>query len=695
MRNFKTIVFLLLIVIILNGLLSPKSYSLARLSYGFFFAFIIAGLLYIAIFQSSGADLNQNSDIRITTDKDGFFRMKVFLTLITCLILANAIIGIRYFAFFNPKGFDTPHYIYALKTIYSGTFTLDLIFHPLVIFVLTPLVYVFNGDPFLIGISIPFYIGSIFTIVVFTSSRVINKSLVYSLLVTSFAVSNFLFVRLTYDLFSQTLFIALFYAVIMRFTKLSKMAVFAKSSLQNKFFLTISIVLVLMLLTDVTLSIITYIFLGIILLIRKPKILQLRTDNSMKKPALTIISLVAIIILMITISGYAQRLWDLWWRIINYELSLFKPTSGWEWIIYKESLPILILCALSVAFFVIKNGTIIEVDFVNLLALWSSYIFLLIFVTGYIQSYRFILLIPISTIAANGVYCILNEPFFLHRFWKFKKIQISHIVGVVLIVIVAAATLPSATILEYEFFPKNTSVLSDLASRYGFDSSDVTYLIHRQATESPYWYNAYLGRNVFIGNITQFLASNITTSTIIFHEDFFPLNGLTRLISEPLGTGVYRVNTSYLELPRMELFNRWTTQVKVNFTEYPMNISNFGIFGYINVTGNGAITAIFYDTNPQKLIGGITRKLARQVTFQELFLIYEGNVTANIAIEFYNSNAFIGCARFRGIGNEDMFFLTTLTNDIIIDEYRITLSGSGTNTIQTLRIKLISFGVAD
>jgi len=687
-------VFLLLITIILNSLLSVKFYSLTSFFSGFFFSFIIVGLLYIAIFQSFRSAPSQNLEINMATEKDDFPKIKVFLTLTACLILASVIIGFRYLTFFNPKGFDTPYYVYVLKTFYSRTFTPDLIFHPLVVFALTPLAYVFNGDTFLIGIAIPFYIGLILTIIIFTSFRIINRSLAYSSLATTFAVSNFFFIRLTYDLFSQTLFTALFYLMIAMLTKLFRMTGSTELSPQdkNRFLLNISIVLILMLLTDVTLSIVTYIFLGIIFLIRKPKVLRPRTDNSTEKLIIAVISLaVIVIILIIIISGYAQKLWNLYWKIITYELSPFKPRQGWEWIIYKETLPILALCSLSVVFFIVKNGAFAESDLVNLLALWSSYIFLLIFVTGYAQSYRLILSIPISTIAGNGVYNIIKEPIFQRNFPKFKKIRVSQIVGIGLVVTVIATLLPSATIPEYEYFPKNTAILSYLASHYGFDSPDVTYLINRQATESPYWYNAYLGRNVFIGNITELLTSNVTTK-IIFHEDLYPLVGLARLISDPLGNGVYLVNTTYLELPRMELFQRWATQVKVNYTDYPMNISNFKIFGRINVANDDGIITTFNDTDPRALIGGITRKLERQVTVQELFLIYEGNTTVNIAVEFYYSNTFLGYARIQGIANSD-FCLITLTNSIVIDEYRITLSGSGTNTTQTLKLKLISFGV--
>ena len=88
-----------------------------------------------------------------------------------------------------------------------------------------------------------------------------------------------------------------------------------------------------------------------------------------------------------------------------------------------------------------------------------------------------------------------------------------------------------------------------MVSYFGFNPTGVIYLIDKRevANVSPYWYNAYLGDNVFIGNINQLLAHNVTVSKIVIHEDLHPLDYILRSLSELIGDGIYLVNITYFK----------------------------------------------------------------------------------------------------------------------------------------------------
>lgn len=691
LRASNQVLFLLAITLIICSLLLPRAFSWQDFIKRFLFSFSIVGMLHIAINYALEMLRTQNSCT--IQAKCALKHSKLFFVsaLCICLFLANVVVYIRYIPSFNPKGFDTPYYVYTLRSFYFGKFEFELFFHPLVIFLFMPLSYLFNGDPFLIGISLPFMSASVFTILVFVSIYEVSKSTNRSLTVTAFSILNFFFVRLTYDLYSQTLFIGF---LCLTFAMLKSTLGTCESAYSLKRWIMIGTLLVALFLIDPTSSFIAYVFFIIVFLLKPPK-LTTKTETITLKKILIVVALLLFCIIAIMFSlGLFQNFLRLYTRILESELSIFKPQPNWDWIVYVETMPVLFLFAVSIAYFMARKNH--SDEFTMLLILWSSYILGVIFITGYIQSYRLLLFIPLSIIMGNGIYSILNEPIFWISLPKLKVVKLKYILGLALILIVGVEIVPKAYIADYEYYPKDiTSVLSDMAFVGGFGSSDVLYVVYKWPNVSIYWYNVYLGKNVFIGDVMQLLESNISTSKILSHQKMYPLKGLTRLVADPLDKQVFLINTSYLRLPVMELFQRWTTQITVSYIEHPINISNFAMFGNLNISKNDDITITFQDTYKKTLIGGLTRRLQENITADEIFLIYNGNITSTLTIELYRSKSMVQSIKMYAIKSNEIFSLVNLADTIVFDEYRILITGNGNGTLQTLTLNLISFGTSN
>ena len=193
LRKMVVMLTLMTMASLLQYLLLEKTANLIRILQGFTFSWIIVGTSYLSLLYLLRRVFTQGSkNILLIQENDysNFPIRRIILALTICIVLANLLVGLRYLNSFNPKGFDTPYYVYRVKEIYAGEFSPSLSYF-LITLLLTPLAYIFNGDPFFIGVTIPFYIASIFTIITFISFLIMNKSLADSLFITICAVYNF------------------------------------------------------------------------------------------------------------------------------------------------------------------------------------------------------------------------------------------------------------------------------------------------------------------------------------------------------------------------------------------------------------------------------------------------------------------------------------------------------------------------
>lgn len=657
------------------------------------FNFTLMGLLSIVFFEQSDSQKKNSSD-KIKKALQGSLKSKIAAVTL-CLILANSIIYLRYIPSFNPKGFDTAYYIYTLRSIYLGKYGPDSFYHPIATILLLPLAFLFEGDPFSIGVYAPFLICSTFVILLLTSFYLLRKSPSYTSFVTIFSVANFFFIRMSYDLFAQTLFMG-----ILMFAMSNLATIWCNKNYSAKTFLYFTISLVAMLLIDFTLSVIAYIFFLIITLTIKP------IRNKVIRPKITRKILLAAILAMSTLSLVVMaselgiKFMTIYNVIISEELSPFHLNPRWDWIICKETLPLLLFSAISVAYLVTQKVNQVEQKMIKLLALWSGYVLTLIIISGYEQSYRLILLFPISSITGMGIYHILEK---LHHLLqegslKMKKGNLNYILMPGVVGIIILAVLPIAYIPQYEYFPtpQMQTALSEISSIYGFNSPDVLFLVSKQPNVSPHWYKAYLGRNIFVGSIEQFLESNTTARIIVVHRELYDVRGLVRLISDKVNRNLYLVNLSYLHMPVVDLYDRWTKQVNVTFQENSFNKSYFKKFGDIDIVFNDTFLSIkFFDNKTTgKIIGGIRRPLNMEIQASEVFLVYNGDVNGQIRIEFYYNNRFVGSIISSSLlqnSSGDRFCLATL-DQITFDEYRIVIMSNNSHKQKEINISLISFG---
>jgi len=334
LRKMVVMLTLIIIALLFQYLLLERSANLIRIFHGFTFSWIIIGMSYLTLFYLFRQIFTHDSKNNRLIQKKGYSNFpirRIILALAICIILTNFLVSLRYLSSFNPKGFDTPYYVYTIKKIYSGEFSPTLPYF-LITLLLIPLAYIFNGDPFFIGIVIPFYIATIFTIIVFISFLIMSKSLVHSLFITICAVSNFFFIRLTYDLFSQTLITSLFYLLIVIFT----------DSFQNNInrkdyhisFLKAGIILTLIFLTNIALSFIIYVFFVLLSLIQTIKLFKINAEkieaNNKSKvfaPILIINTLFAITYYIIFVHNIGN-ITNLYIQIVTHETFFYDQDQG-------------------------------------------------------------------------------------------------------------------------------------------------------------------------------------------------------------------------------------------------------------------------------------------------------------------------------------------------------------------------------
>jgi hypothetical protein len=688
--TLRVIIFLLLASILFAIFLLPKAFSWLEVFQRLIFLFILMGCLYISVFQF--ADAPQRSVEQTVVSKTNNQKIVVFAAFLICVLIANLIIIIRFAKLPNPQGFDTPYYVYGLRSIYLGEISSDLFYHPLVTVMMLPLAYFFGGNPVSIGIGLPFVIGSFFASAIFVGSYLLKRSVAFASLAAIFSVSSFFFVRLTYDLYSQTIFIAFFYLLLVAFTKFLGIHDQSEVDKRKRYFMIIGILSIALFSIDPTSAVIVFLFFVLFLTLNGHHRAKLR---GIDRHVLKIIALIAFSVAVIAsfsfVSGLAQKFFELYANIINNELSIFQPRANWDWVVYLQTWPIMILCAVSVGYFSMKKYEAVNKDFVKLLGFWMTYLLFLILMTGYSQSYRLILFMPFSLIAAIGVYSLLSQRVFSRSFLKLYKINWA--IGLSLMIIVIIAIVPSAFLQGYQYFPENASQLSDLGSKYG--SNPYTYyLVSQQIDFSPYWYNVYLGKNVFIGNSNQFLSSNVSVSKIIVDQQFFNVDSFIRLISDPLGDGVYSLNRTYLQASPEELEQRWEGAMSNIHTDSPANDAKFIVWGDIDVVRNVNNSAVLFmnDSSLGTLIGGGTDVLSEPIEANCMLLLYGGNFTSDINLEFYANGTFVSGIKLQRLFVNQNIATASIEKTILFDEYRVVLVGFGRNITENLKLDLVSFG---
>lgn len=314
-KIFNKLFFLLWVSFVVYSLMSANPYVWTDYIKTFLFSFVALGCLYLSINQSIKS--NQAPEYSEKPERFSRLNAKLLAAVMVCFVITNVIIGIRFLVSFSPQGYDTPYYVYNLRSVYFGKIGSETIVHPLVMLLLSPLAYIFQGDPINMGIAMPFFIGSFFVGTIFVSSYILRKSAIYALMASIFSVSNFFFVRLTYDLYSQTIFMSLFYVLLILFLKFLTQDS-SESPTKNKYIILMGILFVLMPLIDPTFSALVYLFFAFLFLSRRLPYRKFKIQNALrKKLAITIGVSMAAIFCYMFISGISQNLASLYLRVLE------------------------------------------------------------------------------------------------------------------------------------------------------------------------------------------------------------------------------------------------------------------------------------------------------------------------------------------------------------------------------------------
>lgn len=624
-------------------------------------------------------------------------KLGLILALVLCLLIMAVLISLRFVQTPSPQGFDTPFYVYSLRQIYYGDFFSFLYHvHPLILLFFMPLAFIFGASPVTLGFWLPFVAGSIYVLLVFFSFYSLKKSVFYAALVTLFSFSNFFFVRLSYDLYSQLIFLGFFWLALAFFIKIFRYSDCSRVVNRKKYATAFFAVLLCLLFIDPTVSLITYVFFALVFFLsyRKQFSFSIFLGENKKKTVLILlffILVICVILAFLVQTGYLINQFDLYSRIFGSELAPFRLSSSWDWIIFNETLPVLLLAFFACLYFIFNRKSFYANDVLSYLFLWSAFIFSFIFMTGYSQAYRFFILLPLSLIIGHFVYSFISS----NLFKKFRKSKITAFLSVVgcfsVIFVVLAASFSSAYISAYVYYPNDSTIdaLAQLGHEFKFGQTGVTYLVNNPSGFSSYWYYAYLGPNVFFG--TVFDAATLNSSNRIFSNvAICPLNGLTKFFTDPLDGGSYEVNTkvNYLQYSETALLGMWSSNM-VNVTSIVCPEEYF-VWGHISVNSKGNSTNIAFYDQTNGVVGGLAYHRSSKLTVNECFSMLSGNFSAPLSIEFYNSGKFVKSLVLNDVPGKNCSVLHF--GAITFDEYRLVFKGIDAKTTQGYYLESLSFG---
>lgn len=687
-NKLNVTLFILFFSLLLACLMPMDTYLVSTVATNFLFSVILLSSFYLIFVQSftrlRSPNLENGSSEK--TFRDG--KLSFILFLILSVVIVNVIVLYRFLQDPNPQGFDTAFYVYCLRQIFSGNIAyLTNVPHPLILAIFAPVSFVLGGSPTQLGFALPFVAGSIFVCLVFFAFYMLKRNSLYAGLIAVFACSNFFFIRLSYDLFSQLIFLGVFYLSLAFFIKGIRQdsQIRANKSYKIMFIIT----LLFMLFIDPTVSFIIYGFYGLVIVLSCNKGVAKNYGFVGKLWFyLLLVSGGVVVFIILYAVGYVDSLVKLYSVILGSELAPFRLPASWNWIIFNETLPMLFLAAFSCLFFIVKPKIFLKDNVLYLLLFWSGLIFSLIFLTGYLGSYRFFLLLPFSILAAHGVYYLL-----ISGDANIKKIfpkKTNYLVSLGLIVVVVSSIFSVAYLPSYSYYPVDMQAIPEINALYEFNEPSVRILVNQPGAFSSFWYEAYFGSNVFIGPTTRILDENATSYTIITHTDFSQLVGLNALLAQRVSGNVYKINATYLSMSELELYQRWES--KTNITYQALDFSNINYQGELNITNIEGVTIMFNDT-ASGVVGSIEQELPKSIPADECFAVFDGNLSQPIMIELINSDQVVASFRLDAIPGKN-FGLEHFGN-YTFDSLRISFIGGQTYNLQIFSLRMLSFGVLE
>lgn len=418
------------------------------------------------------------------------------------------ILGLRFALSPFPQGSDTPQYLHAANSILFR-FDLDPLsqLHSvgigrwatvLGITTLRVILLPVPGQPELLTVIVaPVLLGIFYSLSIFVFMHRLLGDRQLAVWGAFLAPISFLTIKLSYDLFAQFLGQAL---SILALTGFFMLLLQGKGRARTTATL-YAVSLLAHMWTWAVFVVISSIVLGWALLAdSKGRVAKLRIGLRVLGPSFLLIALLAIALSSVRSDAlYPYSVGD---------ARLFSLPEGWLWIGGWESAVVWSLGLVGLLLLVSRRS--ISAVRVPLL-LWTATISATVFITGFRDSYRFLIMYPMPILVALGMRHLLTQlrrpPRRVGAVGR-PALAVRVVPAVALVLVLAGSVIPWAYIPEWRYFPGDAaySQLVEIRNRYGFGNQSVLVLIdHRNFEQGFLWASAVTGAQVYPGNLLSLL----------------------------------------------------------------------------------------------------------------------------------------------------------------------------------------------
>ncbi len=490
--------------------------TLPTLSFAFFFAFYATSLVVVFVsvavpgFRKVFFSLPRHipEPPRARAGFGGRFRALFPLTPLEWSVVVGAnigFLGLRYVLFPWPQGSDTPLYVDAANSLFLQS-DLSLMLRVWgigvgrwltvgIIAALRALLGFAPGNPELTTIAIvPILFGIVYSLSLYGFAHLLLGDKRFAFWAGAIAPVSFLTIRLSYDLFAQFLGQAL------SILALGGLVAYTLSGRPQP--RATGILYVLALLAHMwTWAVFAMISAGFLAwaLVANPAVWRgtLRRGASVLAPSVALAVAMSIALTSIRFAA-----------LYPFSVGDARPFSfpeGWYWIGGWESMVVWGLgCFGLVAIASRRYDATAKAP----LLLWTSLLSATVFVTGFDQSYRFLIMYPMPILVVVGLRYVGEHLGVPSPRTRRREEALHRAVPVAMILLLVGSVLPYTYIAEWTYWPGEAAYkeLVQVRQTYGFGNRSVLILIEPRYFETGLlWASAVTGAEVYPGNLISLL----------------------------------------------------------------------------------------------------------------------------------------------------------------------------------------------
>ncbi|MGQ4832779.1 MAG: hypothetical protein ACP6IS_02635 [Candidatus Asgardarchaeia archaeon] len=453
-------------------------------------------------------------------------------------------------------GFDSPYYIYNAELVHHfGLITFLRISRPIPT-AIAYLFYLLFGDNFdLIGVAMPITLALLYAFLILFAIFFKTKDYRFSIYVGLAAPLNYIFTRASYDLYGQLLanaFLIVFLIVMASILETEKLS--SKGLL--KLIFSLSFILGLLYFTHFWTTLVTMLFAYVAVIIAAiNEYIKTKQLTSKLKNIFSILFLLIIFGVVGTIVKFNLVEWFL--GLIGKDIFPFTIPSGWVW---YPSVEIPIIWVISIIGCVTLFKKSESLGFVTLL--WTIYVTSLVFILGYVQTYRIFLLYPLPIFVGAGLDALHDNLLKAKHIRFYKRIiklpNNKRLFTIIFMFMVLSLLIGETTVRayfpEYNFRPSNEAIdqLTKIRDRFGFQNESILVIIStKKLKASYYWAVMLVGSNIYIGSLLDLVEGrpdflgkvypDWQLKDIIIPEAAYPLNPIEKAMTREIDNGIYKV----------------------------------------------------------------------------------------------------------------------------------------------------------